>query len=85
MKILVKAKTKAKNNKVERIDQPTIDFGIKKNELIIYKVTVKEAPINGKANKAIIRELANYFNINISKVILLSGQRSKQKIFEIGD
>jgi uncharacterized protein YggU (UPF0235/DUF167 family) len=88
MKIIVKAKTKAKITKVERVDQPAIDFptkgDTKKIEPVTYKVSVKEAPIGGKANEAIIKALADYFDISKSNISLVSGQSSKQKIFEIG-
>lgn len=71
MKIIVKAKTKAKVEKVEKID------------LAIYKVSVKEAPIQGKANEAIIKALADYFDTSPSSIVLISGQTSKQKVFEV--
>lgn len=83
MKIIVKAKTKAKENKVERASQPVLDLGNKKEDLIIYKVSVKEAPVGGKANIAIIKALAEYFDVAKSNITLISGQISKQKIFEI--
>lgn len=84
MKIIVKAKTRAKVVGVERVDQPALDFGVNnKSELVTYKVSVKEAPVNGQANEAIIAALAEYFNTAKSRVNLVSGQSSKQKIFEI--
>jgi uncharacterized protein YggU (UPF0235/DUF167 family) len=87
MKIIVKAKTRAKTTKVERIEQPTIDFfnkeNTKKADLVTYRVSIKEAPINGQANEAIIKALAEYFTVSKSNVHLVSGQSSKQKIFEI--
>jgi len=85
MKIIVKAKTRAKVTKVERVDQPVLDLGEKKGktELVTYKVSVKEAPINGKANDAIIEALAEYFDTAKSNITLVSGQSSKQKVFEI--
>jgi uncharacterized protein YggU (UPF0235/DUF167 family) len=83
MRIIVKAKTRAKENKVERVGQPAMDFGVAKPELIIYKVSVKEAPVAGKANEAIIRALAKYFDTAEARIRLVSGQSSKQKIFEI--
>jgi uncharacterized protein YggU (UPF0235/DUF167 family) len=85
MKIIVKAKTKARINKVERVKQPSIDFslGRDKAESVIYKVSVKEAPVAGKANVAIINALAEYFDIAPARVILVSGQSSLRKVFEI--
>jgi uncharacterized protein YggU (UPF0235/DUF167 family) len=85
MKIIIKAKTRAKVTKVERVDQPVLDLGEEKGKtkLVTYKVAVKEAPINGKANEAIIEALAEYFDTAKSNINLISGQSSKQKIFEI--
>ena len=79
----MKAKTKAKEEKVERIGQPGLDLGSNKNEMAVYKVSVKEAPVHGKANDAIIRALAGYFNIARSRIELISGETAKQKIFDI--
>jgi len=86
MKIIVKAKTKAKIEKVERVEQPALDLnmaGSEKTKLVTYRVSVKEAPVAGKANEAIIRALAEYFDTAPSRVRLVTGQSSKQKIFEI--
>jgi uncharacterized protein YggU (UPF0235/DUF167 family) len=84
MKIIVKAKTRAKMTRVERIDQPVLDLGEKKKEeLVTYKVLVKEMPVGGKANEAIIEALAEYFDTAKSNINLVSGQSSKQKVFEI--
>jgi len=46
-------------------------------------VAIKEPPIQGKANAAIIKALAAHFNIPPSAVQLISGFSSKQKIFNI--
>ncbi|MFA6338850.1 MAG: DUF167 domain-containing protein [Candidatus Paceibacterota bacterium] len=83
MKIIVKAKTNSKEEKVERISQPSLGFEDTKSELVVYKVKVKEPPVDGKANTAIIKALAKYFDIAPSRVSLVSGQSSKQKVFEI--
>ena len=83
MKIIVKAKPGAKVEKVVRVDQPSLGLDNGKQEPVIYKVSVKEQAINGKANEAIIRALASYFDIAPSCVELVSGQSSKQKVFEV--
>lgn len=84
MKISVKAKTKAKEEKVEKLNQPSLPFSKKeKEELPVYKVSVREVPEHGKANIAIIKLLAKYFDVPYSSVTLISGQTSKQKVFEI--
>ncbi|HXK32328.1 MAG TPA: DUF167 domain-containing protein [Candidatus Paceibacterota bacterium] len=71
MKIFVKAKPSSREEKIEKVDE------------INFIVSVKEPPKQGKANKAIIKALAEYFKIAPSCVSLISGFSSKQKVFEI--
>lgn len=71
MKVFVKAKPGAKEAKIEKIDQ---------SHLI---VAVKEPPRNGLANLAIRQALAEYFDIPPSQIQLISGFKSRQKVFEI--
>ncbi len=61
----------AKEEKIEKIDE------------INFIVWVKEPPKDGKANRAIVRALALYFNVAPSRVNLISGFSSKKKIFEV--
>ncbi|HSR89129.1 MAG TPA: DUF167 domain-containing protein [Candidatus Udaeobacter sp.] len=71
MKIFVKAKPLAYEEKVEKIDANH------------FLVSVKEPPQNGLANKAIIRAVANYFKIGQSRVVVKKGFTNKNKIIEI--
>ena len=71
MKIFVKAKPNAKEEKVEKVNETH------------YIVSVKEPPVKGKANAAIARALADYFKIAPSRVRLISGFASKEKLFEV--
>jgi hypothetical protein len=71
MKIFVKAKPLAKEEKIEKVDE------------VNFVVAVKEPPKDGKANKAIIKALAIYFNVAPSKINLVLGFSSKQKVFEV--
>lgn len=48
--------------------------------LVVY---VREAAVEGKANVAVIKLLAEYFNAPKSNVQLVAGHKSKIKIFEI--
>jgi uncharacterized protein YggU (UPF0235/DUF167 family) len=73
MKILVKAKPSAREERVEKIDEDN------------FIVSVKELPVNGMANMAIVKVLAEYFRITPSKIRMISGFSSRQKIFEIVD
>jgi len=71
MKIFVKAKTNAKEERIE------------KKENGYFFVYTKESPEKGKANKAIKKELAKYFKVPVSQIIIKAGLSSKHKIFEI--
>lgn len=56
---------------------------IEKDLLNTFHVYVKEPPLEGKANKAVIESLAEYFNTKKCNIILLSGEKSKNKLFDI--
>lgn len=49
----------------------------------LFHVYVNQPPVDNKANQAACDTLAAYFNISRSKVSLLSGVKSKRKLFEI--
>lgn len=46
-------------------------------------IYVNQPPLEGKANKAIIENLSIYYKVKRNSVILISGERSKNKFFEI--
>lgn len=71
MRIFIKAKIKAKKEGIEKID---------KNHFIVF---VREVPEKGKANRAILKSLANYFNIPTSRILIISGNKSSNKIIDI--
>lgn len=83
MKITVKAKPGSREEKVEKITQPSFDFADDRQKEIVYKVWVKEPPEDGKANEAIILALAKHFEIKRVNVRLVLGSNSKVKVFEI--
>lgn len=56
---------------------------IEKDLLDTMHVYVNQPPLEGRANKAIIESLAEYFNVKKSQVLLISGEKSKNKLFEI--
>jgi len=85
MKIFVRAKPGAK---AERIDPPLSKLFRENNSNIAenkewFTVWVKEPPLQGRANIAIVKVLAQYFKVSNSQVKLISGFSSKQKVFEI--
>lgn len=82
MKIIVKPKPNAKVEKVELIAHAQSDMDTSRSGLQVYKVSVKEKAVQGRANKAIIKALAKHFKIAPTLISLISGPRSKHKIFE---
>jgi uncharacterized protein (TIGR00251 family) len=77
MKIRVKAKPGAREEKVEKLPSEGTEM--------TFTVAVKEPPVQGKANKAIEKALAKYFGVPEFKVVIVSGHTSRQKIVEIAD
>jgi uncharacterized protein len=56
---------------------------IEKDLLGMIHVYVPEPPLEGKANKAVAELLVSHFKIKRNKIFLLSGEKSKNKLFEI--
>jgi uncharacterized protein len=61
---------------------------VKKEEIVKrkddeFEVKVKEKAEEGRANRAVIKVLANYFKIDESKIRLVKGFKERKKIFEI--
>ncbi|MDD2731798.1 MAG: DUF167 domain-containing protein [Candidatus Pacebacteria bacterium] len=73
MKIFVKVKVGSREEKVDKVDKDH------------FIVSVKEIPEKGKANRALISILSDYFKISPLKIRIISGLRSRQKIVEIGE
>lgn len=71
MRILVKAKPGARAERIEKIDETH------------FQVAVEEPPIRGRANQAIIKALARHFRVPPTKVRIVSGHKSRQKVIEI--
>lgn len=71
MKIFVKAKPRAHEDLVERVDENN------------FNVSVTAPPVKGLANQAVIKAVAQYFKIAPSRVKIVSGFTSRQKILEI--
>lgn len=73
MKIYIKANPGSRKEYIKKIDATH------------YTVAVHEPPDSGKANKAIIKSFAKYFDLPPSQINIISGETSKQKIVEIPD
>jgi hypothetical protein len=71
MKIFVKVKPRAREERVIKISDTN------------FKVWVQETPEKGRANRAVLRALADYFDISQSDIKIISGSTSKLKVIEI--
>lgn len=67
------------NARVERVE-PVIGA-----EGLVLHVSVKELPVEGRANEALLRVLAKYYGVAPSLVRIVSGAKSRKKIIEISN
>ena len=67
----MKVKPSVKEEKIVKVDETH------------YRVSVKEPPVNGRANGAVINSLANFFKVPKVSVRIVSGFTSKEKVIEI--
>ncbi|WP_457640978.1 DUF167 domain-containing protein [Persephonella sp.] len=73
MQIKVKVKPNSKKNEIKEIE---------KN---YYEIRVTVIPEKGKANKKVIELLSKYLKVPKSKIKLIRGETSREKVFEIND
>jgi hypothetical protein len=71
MKIFVRVKPKAREEKIIKISDTN------------FNVWVKESPEKGRANLAVLRVLVDYFGTSPSNIKIISGSTSKLKVIEI--
>lgn len=70
-RIVVHAKPNAKEDRVEQIDSEH------------FRVSVKAPPVQGRANEAIIKLLAEHFGIAPSRVRIVKGWAAREKVVEV--
>jgi len=71
MRVTVKVRASAKKISVEKLDDGS------------FKVAVTAPPVDGKANRAVCEALADYYNVPISRVMIVAGLTGRQKIIDI--
>ncbi|MFH1990273.1 MAG: DUF167 domain-containing protein [Patescibacteria group bacterium] len=71
MKIFIKVKPNSKEESVKKFSDTN------------FEICVKEPPVKGKANAAVIKVLAKRFGVPLSSVNIIIGHTSRQKIVEI--
>lgn len=72
MKLQVITKTKSRENKVIKLTDS------------VYEVHVKAAPVEGRANAAVIEALTDHFLVHKNQVVIKSGFTSVNKIITLG-
>lgn len=71
MKLFLKIKTNASRPGIVKISDTN------------FKISVSESPEKGKANAAVTRVLAEYLKIAPSRIFIVAGTTSKNKIVEV--
>ncbi|NPA57740.1 MAG: DUF167 domain-containing protein [Aquificae bacterium] len=71
MKIKVKVKPNAKKEEVVQTGKDQ------------YQVKVSVPPEKGKANKRVVELLSKHLNVPKSRIKLLKGETSREKLFEV--
>ncbi len=72
-KIFVIVKAKTNQSKIEKTGEDN------------FCVWVKELPIDGRANKKVLRLIAKYFKVPASNMSIISGLKGRKKIIKIND
>ena len=71
MKLKVKVKPNAKQQKIEVNDDGS------------WLIHLRSAPMDGKANRELIKLLAKHFNVTQGDILIKMGLNSRDKIIEI--
>jgi uncharacterized protein (TIGR00251 family) len=72
MNISVKVKPNSKENKIEKVHDNT------------FVLWVKQAAKEGRANEAAVKLLSDFFDISKSRIAIISGHKSRNKIVSLG-
>ena len=71
MKLFIQVKTGARSEKVMALGEGR------------YKIEIKERPIEGRANAAVIAVFSKFFKIPQARVNIIRGLKLKNKVLEI--
>ncbi|MCF7834268.1 MAG: DUF167 domain-containing protein [Candidatus Pacebacteria bacterium] len=86
MLIKIKVKTRAKTNKIEKVQDTENNLHKstpQDKDIEEYLVSVKALPVKNKANEEIFKILSKYFKVPKSNIKILRGEKNKQKTIEI--
>jgi len=71
MKIFVKVKANTSQERVRKTGGKS------------FEVWTKEKPAKGKANKDVLKILAEHFSVSVSETKIISGFKSREKVISI--
>ncbi|MCK5476133.1 MAG: DUF167 domain-containing protein [Candidatus Pacebacteria bacterium] len=87
MKFKCKVITRSSKNEVLGIDNLNqLGFKFKDNsidKLPELKIYLTAVPVDGKANKELIKLLSKELNVSKSKINIIKGEKNKEKIIEV--
>ena len=90
MKFKCRVITRASRNEIIEIDnlnQLDIEFknknGNDENNLPFLKIYLTAVPVDGKANKELIKLLAEKLGVSKSRIEIIKGEKSKEKVVKV--
>ena len=90
MKFKCKVITRASRNEIiglEKLNSLDLEFknknGKDENKLPFLKIYLTAVPVQGKANRELIKLLAEKLGVSKSRVEIIKGEKSKEKIVEV--
>ena len=89
MKFKCKVITKSSRNEILGIDglaRLGLNFENKENgenDLPFLKIYLTAVPIQGKANKELVKLLSEKLSVSKSKIKIIRGEKSKEKVIEV--
>lgn len=90
MKFKCKVITRSSRNEIIGLDELNpldIEFknknGNDENNLPFLKIYLTAVPVDGKANKELIRLLAEKLGVSKSRIEIIKGEKSKEKVVEV--
>ena len=87
MKLKCKVITRASRNEVlglEKLNYLNLEFeNSNADDLPELKIYLTAVPVDGKANRELIKLLAKELGISKSRISIIKGKKSKEKIIEV--
>jgi uncharacterized protein len=86
MKFKCKVITRSSRNEIlgiENLNQLNFGYKVDNDELPELKIYLTAIPVDGKANRELIKLLSEKLNVSKSKISILKGEKNKEKIIEV--